>query len=187
MPYPTDLSQDQGYRYDLGSNWTQKLYTCASSVKASIKTVTFTTNGTEALDGLVVQDVQDKDYQNETLPLWGIEKADEYTYKIEDINLFWGLVNETYVNSSRVQIQSATEIYLPTANHDVTFGHIPDSFAAGTAFTAAWNSAYMYSAAISGTAIDFIPRHVLSSLLPCTKMVNVSILETAPAERVTTP
>lgn len=156
MPYPADFSDNQSYRSDLGSPWAQQVYVCASSVKASIKSITFSTNGTESLSGLAVNNVQDKDYENATLPLWGIEKAQGYT--IEDIFLFWGIVNETYVNLSKIETRRVAEIYLPAAHHSLTYGHLFDTFAAGESFTAAWNSVYTYAAAISGVAIDFIPR-----------------------------
>jgi hypothetical protein len=148
------------YRYDVPSNWTQQLYTCASGMKASVKTVTFSsnvTNHTTSLSNLRVLSVQSKNYTQDTLPSWGIEKVDGYN--VEEIDLFWGLVNESQVDSSNFDTRRAAELYLPAANHKVTFGHIYDSFAAGQAFAASWNSVYEYAAAVRGVAIDFIPRY----------------------------
>ena len=115
------------------------------------------TNGTSSLIDLSIVDVRSKNYTNSSLPLWGIEIADG-NYTIEDINLFWGLVDDTSINVSVIQTSRAAEIYLPATTRSVTFGHIYDSFASGIAFTAAWNSVYEYAAAVRGTAIDFIPR-----------------------------
>ena len=102
-------------------------------------------------------DVQSKNYTNSSLPLWGIEIADG-NYTIEDINLFWGFVDDSLINVSAIQTNRAAEIYLPATTHSTTFGLIYDSFASGIAFTAAWNSVYEHAAAVRGTAIDFIPR-----------------------------
>ena len=102
-------------------------------------------------------DVQSKNYTNSSLPLWGIEIANG-NYTIEDINLLWGLVDDSLINVSVIQTSRAAEIYLPATTHSVTFGHVYDSFASGIAFSAAWNSVYEYAAAIRGIGVDFIPR-----------------------------
>jgi hypothetical protein len=143
-------------------------------MKASVKTITFSSNGTNSttsLSNLRVLSVQPKNYTQATLPSWGIEKADGYS--VEEIDLFWGLVNESQVDSSKFEIRRAAELYLPAANHKVTFGHIYDSFAAGQAFAASWNSVYKYAAAVSGAAINFIPRYFSA---PTTVIVTDMIL-----------
>jgi hypothetical protein len=156
VPRPLNEAQGQSWRYDLGSKWTQQLYTCASAIKASVQTVTFASNGTESLDALSVVDVKPRNYVDDDLPLWGIEKVKGYN--ITDISLFWGLIDESHANSSELEPRRAPEIYLPANTRGITFGHIYDSFAAGLAPAAAWESVYEFSAAVSGLAIDFIPR-----------------------------
>jgi hypothetical protein len=43
---------------DSGSTWSKSLYACASAVKATVKTVSFTYNGTqELLTNLVISDI----------------------------------------------------------------------------------------------------------------------------------
>ena len=168
IPYPSQESDGQLYRYDLNSNWTQELYTCASAMKASVKTVSFrsnATNSTATINDLNVLNVQPKDYSTTGLPLWAVEKAEGYN--IEDINLFWGLIEESQINDSSLEVRRAAELYLPAATHQVTFGHIYDSFAAGAAFAASWNSVYAYAAAVRGVAIDYIPRYVTHLMLLC--------------------
>ncbi|KAI4194056.1 MAG: hypothetical protein LQ350_008002 [Teloschistes chrysophthalmus] len=158
VPYPSRITDGQSYRYDLASNWTQQLYTCASSMKASVQTVTFgsnTTNTSLDLSDLRVLAVRPKQYSESALPTWAIEKADGY--RIRDINLMWGLANESQVDEDAFEIRRTAELYLPASTHDITFGHIYDSFAAGMAPGAAWNSVYELAAAIRGIAIDFIP------------------------------
>ena len=169
VPYPSQVSDGQSYRYDLNSNWTQQLYTCASTMKASIQTVTFSSNTTNAstdLSALNVLNVQPKSY-NDTPPIWAVEKVDGYA--IQDISLFWGLVNDSLVNSSALETQQTAELYLPATNQQVTLGHIYDSFAAGTAFAATWNSIYDNAASVRGVAIDFIPRYFSS----CSKHIVI--------------
>ena len=161
VPYPSQISNGQTYRFDLRSNWTQQLYTCASAIKASIKTVTFGLNATAAstnLSSIEVLDIQPKDYSQDSLPVWGVERADGFM--IEDINLFWGLVDESRLNSSTFEIRRAEQLYLPAASQKIAFGEIYDSFAAGNAFSAAWNSVYSFAAAVQSTAYDFIPRYL---------------------------
>jgi hypothetical protein len=121
-------------------------------------TVTFSTDGTLSLDGLHVSNVQAKNYTPDTLPYWGIEKANSSKYMIEDIYLFWGLVNESYAYSPDLEVQRAHSVYLPAANHATTLAHIYDSFAAGGAFQAAWESVYEHSGSVRGAEQDFIPR-----------------------------
>lgn len=117
------------------------------------------------LRDLSVVDVQPKNYSSTALPLWGVEKAEGYT--IEDINLFWGLIDESQIDSSSMETRRAAELYLPAATQQVTCGHLSDSFAAGIAFAASWNSVYDYAAAVRGVAIDFIPRYVSDPMLSC--------------------
>ena len=130
-------------------------------MKASVRTVSFSsnaTNGTATLNDLSVLDVQPKDYSATGLPCWAVERAEGYN--IEDINVFWGLVEDSQINDSRMEIRRAAELYLPAATHQVTFGSIYDSFAAGIAFAASWNAVYDYAAAIKGVAEDYTPRYV---------------------------
>ena len=129
------------------------------------------TNGTSSLIDLSIVDVQSKNYTNSSLPLWGIEIADG-NYTIEDINLFWGLVDDTLINVSVIQTSRAAEIYLPATTHSTTFGQIYDSFTSGIAFSAAWNSVYEHAAAVKGVAIDFIPRYTSLNLRQVSTFAN---------------
>ncbi|WPH02257.1 Hypothetical protein R9X50_00511300 [Acrodontium crateriforme] len=142
---------------NLNSEWSQQLYTCASSVKASIKVVSFRSNGTEALGAITVLNVESKKYDGTSLPRWAVEKA--WGYSISDINLFWGLTNANFDNSSTLQVTESEELYLPAMNHYDVFGNLRDDFAAGTAFGAVWNSVYQSAAAVRGTALAFVPSY----------------------------
>lgn len=159
IPEPQNIHLGQSWRPDPGSRWQQNLYTCASSVSAKIKEVTFTTNGSTAFEALQVINVQDKNYTVDNLPLWGIEKVDPKKYKIWDVYKFWGLVDESVEGSTDVDAHRASKIYLPAAVRGPTLGnHMYDSFAAGGVFTAAWNSVYSLAAALGDVNADKIPR-----------------------------
>ena len=79
--------------YAPGSWWTWPIYTCASTTKASIKSVHFNYNSSigSGLSGLNATRITDKIYQNKSsMPLWGVETANMNT---SDITPFWGLIS----------------------------------------------------------------------------------------------
>ena len=95
--------------------WTQKVYTCATAMKASIKEVRFRWNATEVtgntLKALTVVSISEKAYASqESMPLWGVETVD---FELQDLYQLWGLVSpelETSVNLSTIR---APHLYLP--------------------------------------------------------------------------
>ena len=100
--------------FEAGSQWSQKLFSCATAVKATIKTVAFSYNGTDGLlSNLAVTDVQDKVYPDEaSMPLWGVENTDN-SFTIDDLNLVWGLVSPAYENNVNVSTVRQPSLYLP--------------------------------------------------------------------------
>jgi hypothetical protein len=100
--------------FETGSQWSQKLYTCATAVKATIKTVSFNYNGTEGLiSNLAITNIQDKVYQDEgSMPLWGVENTGN-KYYMQDLNLIWGLVSQTYENDVNVSTVRQPSLYIP--------------------------------------------------------------------------
>lgn len=99
---------------DSGSKWSQPIYSCASAVKANIKTVSFTYNGTEeAFTNLVITDMKEKTYTNkDSLPLWGVENTGG-AYRNSGINLIWGLVSPEYESNPNVSTVHQESLYLP--------------------------------------------------------------------------
>lgn len=73
--------------------FTQSTYSCASATRAIIKTVTFTYNETLGLEGLRIENITDKVYDDERLPLWGFEKTN---YTFGEIEPLFGLVADEY-------------------------------------------------------------------------------------------
>jgi hypothetical protein len=97
--------QDSGphLMFNSGGNWSQRLYSCANTVKATIKTVSLSYNGTDgSLQNLVVSDMRDKAYQdNNDMPLWGVENTGD-SYELGGINLIWGIISPTYADHENV-------------------------------------------------------------------------------------
>lgn len=87
------------------------MYTCASAIKASIKTVSFQYNKTSDLSGVTVLDIVDKSYPNETSkPLWGVENSEMH---LIDGNPLWGLVTPEAALRLNISTIQREHLYLP--------------------------------------------------------------------------
>ncbi|KAE9379546.1 hypothetical protein N431DRAFT_460800 [Stipitochalara longipes BDJ] len=104
-------------------NWSQPLYSCASTAKTTIKTVSFTYNGTDAsLQNLAITDVQDKTYLSDNeIPLWGVEKPGQ-SYNLGEIFLIWGLISPDYADHANVSSTRQSSLYLP-GFHLISIGY----------------------------------------------------------------
>jgi len=97
------------------TKWTQPIYTCASTTKATIKTVRFRYNSTnhdpEPMNRFEVVSIVDKHYSGQDdMPLWGVEEAN---MSIIDVDPLWGIIDPAeaaHVNLSTVR---ADHLYLP--------------------------------------------------------------------------
>ena len=69
MAVPQRQDAGSGLIFDSGSKWSQPLYACASAVKITIKTVTFSQNGTDDLQSLTITNIQNKVYLDESSKL----------------------------------------------------------------------------------------------------------------------
>ena len=158
VPSPDDSGQTE---FQINSMVGQPVYTCASSMKALIKTVEFTFNGTSSLNNTVVSSVADKNYtSSENEPLWGVEKIDpSQKLNVSDINLLWGLVSDKYENDSEIATIRAKQLYLPVASTNTDMSVFKDSLAVASVFSAAWNSVYQEVAWLSGTSIGGLPSY----------------------------
>lgn len=112
VPQRTDSGSQ--LEFDIGSNWTQKLFGCATGIKASIKTVTFSYNQTDGrFEGLAVVDIRPKTYPNQaSMPLWGVEDTGGRFFN-NDLNLIWGLVSDAYEKAPNVSTVRQPHLYLP--------------------------------------------------------------------------
>ena len=96
-----------------GSRWSVSLYSCASAVKASIKTVDFLFNGTSGLKGLKVVGTRDKVYDRSTLePTWAVENLE---LPLEAVQPLWGLVAPGAKEARNTSTLRAKTLWLPGA------------------------------------------------------------------------
>ncbi|PVH77956.1 hypothetical protein DL98DRAFT_636645 [Cadophora sp. DSE1049] len=100
--------------FEANSRWSQPIYSCATAVKATIKTVSFTFNGTESeLSNLNITRLRNKEYPNdESRPLWGVEDTGN-AYLQRDMKPIWGLVSSDYKNNQNVSVVRQDSLYLP--------------------------------------------------------------------------
>ncbi len=155
---PDDPNQTE---FQINSMLGQPAYTCASSVKAMIKTVEFTFNGTSGLSNLMVSSITDKNYTNmEEEPLWGVENVDPLkNLNISDINLLWGLISDNFENDTEISTFRGREFYLPVAYAGSDISALKDSLAVASVFTAAWNTLYTSAAWIAGVSFGGLPSY----------------------------
>lgn len=99
---------------EAGSTWEQPLYTCAGAVKASVKTVTFSINGTLTLENLVVKRAEERVYENkDDEPLWAMEDwwypGCEGAYSAP----LWGIVDDSFEGTPGYNFTRSPSFYLP--------------------------------------------------------------------------
>jgi hypothetical protein len=94
--------------------WSQKLFTCATGIRAIVKTVAFNYNGTDNdMKKLAVKSIKEKEYVDEaSTPLWGVEDTGN-AFQSGEINLLWGLISEEYEKKLNVTAIRALSLYLP--------------------------------------------------------------------------
>ncbi|KAK0124034.1 hypothetical protein ONS95_009020 [Cadophora gregata] len=111
---PQRLDAGSNMIFEANSRWTQPIYSCATAVKATIKTVSFTFNGTEnELSNLNITKLRNKEYPNDqSRPLWGVEDTGNY-YAQTGLKPIWGLVSSDYENNQNVSVVRQDSLYLP--------------------------------------------------------------------------
>lgn len=114
---PQRVSPGSNLIMEDGSSWTQKIYTCATATRATVKTVDFTYNSTDendrTLTALTVDSVRDKNYATlAAMPLWGTENLGN-GYDMTELNLVWGLVSDKEVGNANVSVVRQPGLYLP--------------------------------------------------------------------------
>ncbi|KAL9621562.1 MAG: hypothetical protein Q9160_003954 [Pyrenula sp. 1 TL-2023] len=97
--------------FDRGSNWTVPLYSCASAVKADIKTVNFRYDGAQGLKGLTMTNITNKIYSSETdKPLWAVENMN---MSLADAPPLWGIVSGATRGYEGYTYLRSDHLYLP--------------------------------------------------------------------------
>lgn len=95
------------------STWSSPLHSCATALRATIKTVTFNYNATnsQGLGGLSVTSIKDKEYSSEEdMPLWGFEESG---LTVRGIAPTWGLISPEYESRDNVSSLRAPHFHLP--------------------------------------------------------------------------
>lgn len=120
-------------------NWSQNIYTCATSLRGRIATVAFNYSGTGGLESLRL----DKSYRNysatgEVLPVWAVE---EPNLNISGVNPIWGIVDEDLLGSPGLQTLRSSGLYLP-ASMSLVGGESSDTVASASLPGAALYSLY---------------------------------------------
>ncbi|KAL5344022.1 hypothetical protein BJX70DRAFT_405200 [Aspergillus crustosus] len=102
---------------DPDTPWTIPLYSCATAMKAVVKTVELQYNGTD-LDALEVRSVNPKQYtEPDSMPVWGVEQL--YDHNINLAAPMWGIIgpNATDLQSTidryNISTITAESLYLP--------------------------------------------------------------------------
>ncbi|KAL2196962.1 hypothetical protein P885DRAFT_68872 [Corynascus similis CBS 632.67] len=108
--------------FEQGSKWSSPLYSCATAVRATIKTVHFSTdsgsdprNQLQTNQGLLsfrVSNITAKHYPNpEAYPLWGVEDTGR---PLRDLAPIWGLVSPAYraANFPNISFVQQPSLYL---------------------------------------------------------------------------
>jgi hypothetical protein len=118
----------------------RNLYVCATGMRASIKTVTFSYNGTGGqFSNLQVQKVEDKIYPDEqSKPLWAAEHSYDKAMRFDPL---WGIVSDAYEHYGYKEgfyTMRAEKLWLPVSPFlSLNFGENegPDSLAAASGFS----------------------------------------------------
>ncbi|KAF2720552.1 hypothetical protein K431DRAFT_304206 [Polychaeton citri CBS 116435] len=138
-----NLSTDyQSYSLDPGTNWSHPLYSCMSSVKASVKTIDFQLNGTASLTNLIIKEVRDTEYSSQdAMPIWATEDTGQEIYTLSP---FWGIVSPDYVGKPGLSTLQRQSFYLPAGNTATGTGSLnaDDAAAGARAPLAAFSSLY---------------------------------------------
>ncbi|KAK2805097.1 hypothetical protein FQN50_006342 [Emmonsiellopsis sp. PD_5] len=123
-----------------GSKWSQRLHACASSVRASVKTVEFSFNGTASLANLEVSGLHEKKYDDESSkPLWAVEITNQ---PINQTSRFWGIVDDYHENNPNLITRRAESVYIPAVYRHQGLQVLKDTVAGASVFGAAMNSIY---------------------------------------------
>ncbi|KAK0716066.1 hypothetical protein B0H67DRAFT_645739 [Lasiosphaeris hirsuta] len=94
------------------SKWSAPVYSCATALRATIKTVHFTHTGSGAtLKSIQVDSITDKAYSSPSeYPYWGVEESG---MALGQMRPTWGLVSPGYEKFPNVSVIRQPSLYLP--------------------------------------------------------------------------
>lgn len=146
--------------FPAGANWTQSIYSCASAAKASIKTVTFQSNGTGGFSDVIIVDIVDKVYQSEAdKPIWAVENVNRTLAQWDPL---WGITSPQYQGHPNISTIQNDSLWLPGRSDTLgqpfdTTQNIPGA----NFYTAAFMQAYQVGIETSGRT-DYSGENQLS-------------------------
>ncbi|KAF7194226.1 hypothetical protein HII31_04463 [Pseudocercospora fuligena] len=141
VPISDSLSSIGGLHLDVGTHWQQRLYSCMSSVKASIMDVEFEIRGSVSLEGLNIRSLH---RTNQSLT-WAIENTHR---NMSQLDALWGLVGNKYKNSPNISTIQRPYLYLPaglSSTGGSSFFDAGDGAAGASAAFAALHQIYSMS------------------------------------------
>jgi hypothetical protein len=104
--------------FEGGSRWTISLYSCATTVKATIKSVDLQINRKLGLQSLKVVKIQNKSYKDaSTKPLWGVEDSGMV---LADVQPLWGIVAPSFEGRQNLSTVRKESLYLPGDSFSVS-------------------------------------------------------------------
>lgn len=104
-----------------GSKWKMPISTCAGAIKASIKTVSFSSNGSSSLEFVTATTAKDKSYGSaKDYPVWAYEDFDQYMLSSNTSGgsnasavPLWGVVDGSYSGTPGYNFIQSPFFYLP--------------------------------------------------------------------------
>ncbi|KAH6967970.1 hypothetical protein BKA56DRAFT_497595 [Ilyonectria sp. MPI-CAGE-AT-0026] len=158
---PTRVDGGPANIFDEGSKWSTPVYSCASAVKATIKTVHFFHNGTnDDLEGLVIRDLKEKKYQDESeMPLWGMEAS---FFTLEQFEPIWGLIDSAFEDFQNISTIRAPSLYLPQVVVDSLGAMTPTRNLPGAILPVAAYKTIRLNAGSIWTGIDYTAEGSMS-------------------------
>ncbi|OAQ60042.2 hypothetical protein VFPPC_16830 [Pochonia chlamydosporia 170] len=159
---PRRQDGSEQFTFDEGSSWTIPLYSCATAVKATVKSVDLRANGTLGLRSLNVVNLRNKVYKSEQdKPLWGIEDAN---MTLADAMPLWGLIAPSYEGHRNVSTVRKESLYLSSFAGIAASGlassvqYLPGVEFYVDALRTAYNIGPSSIALLGGTIIDYSGR-----------------------------
>jgi hypothetical protein len=152
--------------FEPGDTYQRSVYTCASTTRASIKTVGFKFNttatdsstSTSSLQALSITNITAKSYASSAdAPLWAIETLPD-TYTLADVQQLWGLISGANQDAPNMTAIRAPHLHLP--GYSLLSGPTPNipgyEFIPGsTAPAMALAGMYSSMSSISSTSYDY--------------------------------
>ncbi|KAF6835364.1 hypothetical protein CMUS01_05815 [Colletotrichum musicola] len=110
-PRRTDGNDPDSALFENHSKWSSPLYSCATAMRAVVKTVSFTVNGTDGLNSLSVDSIKPKEYASpDDHPLWALEDSG---LAMDGISPIWGIISPEYASRPNISTVKQPAFHLP--------------------------------------------------------------------------